>query len=436
MAGMDAISALQQAEDAVSSLYHSRDHFFETHGFDKAKERVTELDKSLKETLKILDKLQFCIENKALYFGLRGKALNVVTEYDAKAVDFLSKAVKLDPSLTEAWNNLGECYWKNRDIDAAKNCFTCALAKIRDKTTLRNLSMVLRQLGKDSVERLANIKESVQIAKEAVSQDLNDGKSWFVLGNAYLSLFFNGGQNPNSLKQAMAAYTKAEMDGVEKNNPDLHFNKAMAYKYQEEYELSLDGFRKAAHLEPDWEDPNNELKTMVSFLQNTKEYIEKKGKLKPKKLQSLTQSIKPSDAGPYYGKEYTRPNGQAVAVEMISLRHLQLGTNEEKIVVGKVAAGIPFDSPVSQPFLLVDAEGNCITVTVYNLGSGKGLNAGDSVAIPEPRVQEKKVKITEDQVLEFQSIRVDNPISLVVNRRKIDASRLAFSVLQLTNKAE
>lgn len=71
-----------------------------------------------------------CIENKALYFSLRGKALNVTADFDTQAVDFLSKAVKLDPSLTEAWNNLGECYWKNKDIDAAKNCFTCALSKV------------------------------------------------------------------------------------------------------------------------------------------------------------------------------------------------------------------------------------------------------------------------------------------------------------------
>ena len=74
--------------------------------------------------------LTVCIDNKALYFSLRGKALNVTTKHDTQAVDFLSKAVKLDPSLTEAWNNLGECYWKSKDIDAAKNCFTQALAKV------------------------------------------------------------------------------------------------------------------------------------------------------------------------------------------------------------------------------------------------------------------------------------------------------------------
>ena len=52
-------------------------------------------------------------------------------DYDSKAVDCLSKAVKLDPSLIDAWNHLGECYWKNKEIEAAKNCFTGALSKVK-----------------------------------------------------------------------------------------------------------------------------------------------------------------------------------------------------------------------------------------------------------------------------------------------------------------
>ena len=58
---------------------------------------------------------------------LRGKALNVLPSFDNTAQEALSKAVKLDPSLVEAWTNLGECYWKNGDVEAAKNCFTASL---------------------------------------------------------------------------------------------------------------------------------------------------------------------------------------------------------------------------------------------------------------------------------------------------------------------
>ena len=57
----------------------------------------------------------------------KGKALNVLPSFSAKAQDALSKAVKLEPRLAEAWVHLGECYWKNQDVTAAKDCFEGAL---------------------------------------------------------------------------------------------------------------------------------------------------------------------------------------------------------------------------------------------------------------------------------------------------------------------
>ena len=55
------------------------------------------------------------------------KALNVIAEYDPKCQENLSKAIKLNPKLSEAWYQLGECHWKNNDIDGAFNCFKSAL---------------------------------------------------------------------------------------------------------------------------------------------------------------------------------------------------------------------------------------------------------------------------------------------------------------------
>ena len=47
-----------------------------------------------------------------------------------------------------------------------------------NKVALRNLSMVLRQLGGDAVERAKFMHESVKKAKEALQQDVKDGTSW------------------------------------------------------------------------------------------------------------------------------------------------------------------------------------------------------------------------------------------------------------------
>ena len=70
------------------------------------------------------------ISPKAVFYGLRGKVLNISQEYDSHAAECLSKALKLDPNLISAWNELGESYWKNSEVDAAFNCFTQANSKV------------------------------------------------------------------------------------------------------------------------------------------------------------------------------------------------------------------------------------------------------------------------------------------------------------------
>ena len=71
-----------------------------------------------------------CFTNKSEYFMLLGKVLNVTSDYDAKAEEHLAKAVKLDPKLVEAWNQLGEAFWKKGNISGAKNCFAGALTHV------------------------------------------------------------------------------------------------------------------------------------------------------------------------------------------------------------------------------------------------------------------------------------------------------------------
>lgn len=70
--------------------------------------------------------------------------------------------------------------------------------------------MVLRQEQVSSLEqRIKNIQQGVEYAKEAVSLDTTDGISWAILGNAYLSSFFIVAQSPNTLRLCMSAYMQA-----------------------------------------------------------------------------------------------------------------------------------------------------------------------------------------------------------------------------------
>lgn len=67
---------------------------------------------------------------KSTIVTITGRALNVVDRFVSQAEELLSKAVKLEPKLIDAWNELGECYWKNDDIEQAKNCFVGALPHV------------------------------------------------------------------------------------------------------------------------------------------------------------------------------------------------------------------------------------------------------------------------------------------------------------------
>lgn len=58
-------------------------------------------------------------------------------------------------------------------------------------------------------DRLKNVEEGVKFAKEAVELDPTDGTSWSVLGNAYLSSFFNLVQSPSVLNLCKSAYAQA-----------------------------------------------------------------------------------------------------------------------------------------------------------------------------------------------------------------------------------
>ena len=55
---------------------------------------------------------------------------------------------------------------------------TGLLLQSKNKVALRNLSMVLRQMGKDPAEKAKLTEESVEKAKEAVQLDISDGTSW------------------------------------------------------------------------------------------------------------------------------------------------------------------------------------------------------------------------------------------------------------------
>ena len=110
---------------------------------------------------------------RARLWYLRGKALASTDAGRASedAERLLSDAIKLDPTLRDAWNCLGECFWARGEHEMARHTFVAALEHGRTAETLCHLSMLLRMMGRQGAGAEAILQESVQLAKEAVRSD-------------------------------------------------------------------------------------------------------------------------------------------------------------------------------------------------------------------------------------------------------------------------
>ncbi|XP_029808344.1 tetratricopeptide repeat protein 5 [Suricata suricatta] len=421
---------LQKLQELVDQLYSFRECYFETHGVEDAGRKQQDVREEMEKTLQQMEEVVGSAQGNAQVLMLTGKALNVTPEYSPKAEELLSKAVKLEPQLVEAWNQLGEVYWKKGDVASAHTCFSGALTHCKNKVSLQNLSMVLRQLRTDTEdEHSRHVMDSVRQAKLAVQMDVHDGRSWYILGNAYLSLFFNTGQNPKISQQALSAYAQAEkVDRTACSNPDLHLNRATLHKFEENYGEALEGFSRAAALDPAWPEPRQREQQLLEFLNRLTSLLESKGKVKTKKLQSMLGSLRPAHLGPCGDGRYQSASGQTLTLELRPLSALQPGVNSGAVVLGKVVFSLTTEEKVPFTFGLVDSDGPCCAVMVYNMVQSWGVLIGDSVAIPEPNLRLHRIQ-HKGKDYSFSSVRVETPLLLVVNGKPQGSSSQAAATV-------
>ncbi|XP_026346343.1 tetratricopeptide repeat protein 5 isoform X1 [Ursus arctos] len=421
---------LQKLQELVDQLYSFRECYFETHGIEDAGRKQQDVREEMEKTVQQMEEAVGSVQGKAQVLMLTGKALNVTPDYSPRAEELLSKAVKLEPKLVEAWNQLGEVYWKKGDVAAAHTCFSGALTHCKNKVSLQNLSMVLRQLRTDTGdEHSRHVMDSVRQAKLAVQMDVHDGRSWYILGNAYLSLYFNTGQNPKISQQALSAYAQAEkVDRTACSNPDLHLNRATLHKYEENYGEALEGFSRAAALDPAWPEPQQREQQLLEFLNRLTSLLESKGKVKTKKLQSMLGSLRPAHLGPCGDGRYQSASGQKLTLELRPLSALQPGVNSGAVVLGKVVFSLTTEEKVPFTFGLVDSDGPCYAVMVYNMVQSWGVLIGDSVAIPEPNLRLHRIQHKGKDYC-FSSVRVETPLLLVVNGKPQGSSSQAAATV-------
>ncbi|XP_058091610.1 uncharacterized protein LOC131237708 isoform X2 [Magnolia sinica] len=359
---------MSEATKAAEHLYHVRDTYFPS----DPEQKISTLRREADLALKLLDSIpteeRKSPAQRATYEYLRGKILDAFPDYRKEAEDHLSKAVKLNPSLADAWLCLGNCIWKKGDLLSAKNCYSLALNKGPNKKILCQLSMLERKLAQDN------------------------------LGNACLTSFFvTGAWDHSKLLQSLKAYQNAEKDEQMKSNPDLYFNCATVNRYLENYERALSGFEAAALKDPGL-NAGEEVQKMVNLLDKLD--ISMKGQAKARRLASVASSLGEATENSSYKKA--------------TISDLLEGLNKTVVVVGKVLLFIRHDNIAPLYYLVCDSDQNCFVLSVYGLRND-AIKEGDRLTLMEPCYRAVDFTWKGKQHYQFRSIRVDFMEQILVN---------------------
>lgn len=339
---------------------------------------------------------------KSRAFCLKGRAASFVPGQEKLAEENLSKALKLDPQLLDAWNGLGEVYWNMQDISQAQRCFEQALemSETPNPVSLRNLSMTLRAAGasndpNQAATRQKNYAKGLEKAKEAVALAPEDPLNWETLGNAYVGNFFVNAKRPDEIKRALIAYEKSDAAYTKlgKWNPSLHFNRGMAAKYVEDYDLALKSFAKAQEIGA--AGAAEERRKVLDLIEQLQEQFEKKKSRKFKDLISNFPSesfrnLKDLKAGKH-------PETSRLAVKVLSL----------------------LKRPGEVPVIAVccDSSGESLVLSLYNSELTKleqVLVPGRTIlAVEQANVRQISVTAS-SQALSYSCVAVGNPSEVTV----------------------
>ncbi|XP_061365039.1 uncharacterized protein LOC133308433 isoform X2 [Gastrolobium bilobum] len=401
MSNSDEEEALSKAARAAEDLYHLRDTYFPPNPDD----RISKLQHASDLALQLLDSIPLeqrkSPMQRAKFEYLRGKMLDVFPDYRKEAEDHLSKAVKLNPSLADAWLCLGNCIWKKGDLSAAKNCLSLALNKGPNKKILCQLSMLKRRMSQGAENQAELVEESIQHAKEAITLDVKDGNSWYNLGNACLTSFFvTGAWDHTKLLHSLKAYQNAEKDERMKSSPDLYFNCATVNKYLENYQRALSGFEAAALKDPGL-NAAEEVQKIVNLLDKVDNLL--RGHVKAKRMSSLASSL----AAVNLKLPYKR----------VTMDLLSEGLNRALAIEGKVLFFVRSESVAPLYYLLCDSNQSCFVLSVYGVRDDV-IKEGDQLTLLDPYFHDVDLSWKEKHY-QFKSIRLDFYEQVLVNGKAL-----------------
>ncbi|XP_071531536.1 tetratricopeptide repeat protein 5-like isoform X4 [Panulirus ornatus] len=367
------MAAIEQIKESVTKLYKFRDEYFKTYGIKDAANKTQRVQQEVNKTIQLIDNIRDQVSPDS-----KGELYFLHGRALNATAEYSAEAEEVLGratrfNLPDAWNELGECQYKKGDLSGAYTCFEKALKLAQNKVYHRNMSMLMRSLPwKTTTEREENVEKGLEYARKALQLDMSDGHSWLVLGNAYLASFFTVDSKMESLRHCKAAYNKAANDPLAVVLPELHFS-----RFHDINTTQLGPYEKAGT--------------------------------------NLTGGKKP---------------------DLIPVSLLGEGNNQDRVILGKVVSTVIPESGIPFSMCLVDKEGSCIAVTVYNWASGYGVKIGDSVAIIAPVLKTHRIEIPAEETLSFRSVRVAVPLMLVVNKRPVGINQIATSQIVSQQKPE
>ena len=389
-------------------------------------------------------------EEQALLWCLRGKAatLGEAGQASKEAEALFADAVKLDPSLVDAWNCLGEVFWHRGDVTTARFTFEGALGHERAPQTLFNLSMLLRTIAARNSspdrgpgpETATWLGESVDLAKESVRRDARSGKYWHGLGLAHLAVYDHLNKSPEELHLAIKAFSQVaratapssdaaggavaatgaatavatteeagagggtEAAGGEggaaaaphlaHTNPDWHVNHGVAWMHLDQFQSALDHFGRAHELDTALGAGKLRQECWDSCVKMSDMLFNKAG-VKPKRIASLVAELPPV-APPH----------------ACTLNLLAVGPNRSRTLCVKVVARLPpWDlNQKHQRFVVIDAAEQLAGLSIYALKPGL-VQVDATLELAEPHLLQVRARHWDqpDQEAGFHMLRIEEP---------------------------
>ena len=273
------------------------------------------------------------------------------------------------------------------------------------------MSMVLRRLGRPA--------ESIPLAKEAVALDLDSPESWYVLGNAYLIAFATQTGARSDADDALKAYAAAEDADGTSSNPDLLCNRATAQQYMEDYAPAVDGYRRAAELDPEgMAHAAGQARAIVGTLQHVQEMFDARGKMKAKRLAAMVGTMrKGRDRDPARDVAKYVPLGELVDGETAAGRYCRAA----------IVSVLSPSGAVPTLVLVADEDETFFVVTLYNIAKD-ALSMADVLSIMQPRRADVDV-VVDGHRFAYPRVVVDSPAGLLVNHGRDDERVFAMAQL-------